>query len=210
MDVTSTLLMDSLREATWAQHQHLEKQAFNQALVNARLPQAAYIAQLQQYFLILQALEAALKSCSEPSVAKVWQADLQKTPLLKQDLDFFQAFNHLQTLAASATFIAWIRQLESENPLALLGVLYVFEGSTLGASVLLPIIRKTYALEQDGCVFYQAYGKATREHWMTFRETMNLAVPNTQQHVHVTQAAQHCFSQIAQLLAEIWTLNSRQ
>ncbi len=206
----SASLMECLREATWAQHKILEKQAFNLALVKGCLPLTAYIAQLQQYFLILQALEQAFARCSDPSVARVWRADLCKTHLLSADLAFFAADDNVQPLPSSHAFIHWISLLEAENPLSLLGILYVFEGSTLGATVLLPIIRKTYDLEQSGCAFYHAYGEATRAHWVAFAASMNRAVPDVAQHQAVTQAAQQCFEQIAQLFAEICALTGEQ
>jgi len=206
MNAESALLMDSLRSATWEQHKKLEKQPFNIALVNARLPQAAYIAQLQQYFLILQALEQAFDTSQHQSLAQVWQEDLHKTHLLQQDLEFFQAFQKLQILSASQDFIHKIHQLKQNSPLGLLGILYVFEGSTLGATVLLPLIRKTYALDQEGCAFYQAYGSATREHWLMFRERMNVTVSDTSQHILVTQTAQYCFIQVTKLLDKIWSI----
>ncbi len=197
-------LMDSLRNATWSEHKKLEKRPFNQALAGGCLAQAAYVSQLQQYFLLLLVLEQALANSHHPSVQHVWQEDLRKTHLLQRDLLYFQALEPLHAVPANSLFMHWLEAIQHTEELALLGILYVFEGSTLGASVLLPIVQKSYALTQAGCAFYRAYGVDTRAHWAIFRERMNQAVLEPAQQHQVIQAAQQCFSQIAALLDDIW------
>ncbi len=200
-----TELMEQLRQATGAQHQILEKQAFNQALLNQNLPLQAYIAQLQQYCLLLDVLESCLDKQAHEAVGQIWREDLRKTPWLREDLDFFQTRYELPALPATQDFMHQIQHLAASETADLLGVLYVFEGSTLGASVLLPLLQKNYSFEQQGTAFYRAYGSNTRPHWQAFKAQMNQLTLDATQQAAIIQAAQQSFTHIGTLLEAIYT-----
>jgi heme oxygenase len=59
------------------------------------------------------------------------------------------------SIEAAHAMTAKIRLRRAENPVTLLGYLYVFEGSTLGNSMHKPDIVATYDLDDlDGCRYY--------------------------------------------------------
>jgi heme oxygenase len=169
--MTATI-MGRLREETHTWHDALEATSFSLALQERRLPLDRYAGQLAAYRIILDALETRLSATDDEIVAAVWRPDLAKVPLLARDLEFFGASEFpSETLDVARRCAAAINNLE---PVALLGFLYVLEGSTLGALDLSRHVRATYDLTGDDGLAYYASGD--RERWAGFSARMNAAL----------------------------------
>jgi heme oxygenase len=166
--MTATI-MRRLREQTRTWHDALEATSFSLALRNHTLPLDRYAGQLAAYRVILDALETRLSTSDDESVAAVWRPDLAKVPLLTRDLEFFGTSEFpSETLDVARRCAAAIHGLE---PVALLGFLYVLEGSTLGALDLSRHVRATYDLTgEDGLAYYDS---GDRDRWAGFSARMN-------------------------------------
>ena len=102
---------------------------------------------------------------------------MSKLPLLQNDLRFFE----LRTVAdlkegvdAALNAAEQLRLLSIERPLALLGCVYVLEGSTLGATVLRPLVARAFLLTgEEGQAYLHNYGPEVQARWVQFQQRMN-------------------------------------
>ena len=88
--------------------------------------------------------------------------------------------------------------------MALLGYLYVLEGSTLGAAVLRQTISRAYQVTPDaGMAYYGVYGNQVRFHWADFKQRMESAVVSSRDQDLVVQAARDGFRHVGAILAAL-------
>jgi len=132
-------LMEELKASTFPAHARLQTAPYFQALAACQLPLESYVGHLRALSGLHGVLEQALESCPDQRVASVWNRDMRRLPRLLQDLRYFEprAVADLKEAAGAALKIAESLRLRSmEQPLSLLGSVYVLEGSMLGAVVL--------------------------------------------------------------------------
>ena len=169
-------IMTRLKEDTAKMHAAAEGQPLEQAMVKGGLPREVYVRSLGQRLLLHRALEPLLYEARSkvPAIAAVVD-DSQKVPYIEADLRFYGVDpDSVKPLPAAAQFIAYVNEQAAANPLALLGIWYVFEGSTNGARYIAKALRKSYNLEGEaGTTFLDPYGEEQRGKWGAFRETMN-------------------------------------
>jgi len=177
---TMTPIMDRLRAETRDAHDATEAIPFSKAMLERTLPLEQYVGQLAAYRVVHRALDHALATSANPAVRSIWRDDLTKAQLLERDLEHFAGVDLVacgHALQAAEAFASAIKAKAANDPLALLGYLYVLEGSTLGATVLRVHLAAAYGLEGDGgLAYYSPYGHAVMPHWKQFKERMN-AVP---------------------------------
>lgn len=191
-----------LRAATQAQHQALEQTPFSRALLGKTLPLSAYQAQLAAYWPLLQTLE---RHCAAaPQLATVWRENLRRSPRLEEDLRYFSAFPPAPPGAPVSAFIARLDEFAARRPLALLGCLYVFEGSMLGSRLLLPLLRETYQLQGDaGCRYYAACEAYPPQHWPEFKQRLQSAATDTAAETAIIDGARAGFEHIHAVLLSL-------
>lgn len=85
-----------------------------------------------------------------------------------------------------------------EGPVRALGWLYVMEGSSLGAQVLLEPLTRRYPASL--LRYYRGHGEQTRARWATFSSLMNEAVENEDACI---EGARACFGAITDLFDAI-------
>ena len=159
-------LRTQLRDATAPLHKQLDQQPLLVALLSKELPLADYQQLLGIYYSLYHQLEAAIKAyLSLQSIAFDYQPRY-KTPLLLNDLKYW----HIkpEPLRCQIT-------LPDLNSLgALLGLLYVLEGSTLGGQFIAQHLQLTYGYTRStGSDFYSGYGEQTTTHWQSFISYLN-------------------------------------
>lgn len=169
--------MEELKAAAMPMHARLEATPFFPALAAGRLALESYVGQLRALAVIHSVLEHALTDCTDERVTAVWRPDMRKFALLQQDLRYFEprAVADLKEAAEIALQTAeHLRLLAIGQPLALLGSIYVLEGSTLGAAVVRPLVARAFLLtENDGLAYLRPYGDHAPDRWSAFRERMN-------------------------------------
>ena len=174
-------LLDHLRSATWHRHEAFERFPFVISLIDGTLPLASYIGQLRGFAVIFSALGQALAQTASAASASVRGAAriAARFDLLCADLAFFAPSLVPDILPAVRHALATarkIREVAATSPEALLGYLYVLEGTTKGNQVHLPDIIRCFQLQEDnGVSFYRGYGADTPSHWEEFRAIMNSA-----------------------------------
>jgi heme oxygenase len=139
--------MEELKATTFRVHTQLQSAPFFQALAACQLPLESYVGQLRALSILHGVLEQALESCQEERVVSVWNRDMYRLHRLQQDLRFFEprSVTDLKEATEAALKTAEHLRLRSiEQPLTLLGCLYVLEGSMLGAIVLRPLYAELF------------------------------------------------------------------
>jgi heme oxygenase len=201
-------LMDELKVATFVAHVRLQEAPFFQALVACQLPLEAYVGQLRAWAALHGVLEAALAEATHQALAAVWRDDLRKVPLLQQDLRYFtpRAVADIREAVEEALRAVEHLRLQSlQQPLALLGWLYVLEGSTLGAQVVRPQVARAFLLPgADGLAYLSSYGRTVHAHWAGYQQRMNDLRLTPEETDQVNQAAGDCFSRLKAIFCALY------
>lgn len=201
-------LMELLKAGTFAAHARLQGVAYFGALFACQLPLESYVGHLRALAVIHAELERELDGCADARVKSVWRDDMRKLPLLEHDLHGFEPRAVADIREAAEAALAAVEQLRPrtlEQPLALLGWLYVLEGSTLGAKVLAPATARAFLLSgNDGLAYLQCYGDRTTQRWQEYRLRMNALSLNEDECREVTHGANALFSLLESVLRALY------
>ncbi len=200
-------IMQRLKTDTTGLHAAAEQTTFQQAMVAGRLPLDHYVASLQQMLLIHRTLEHHLRLHRElPAIAAVLRDYQFQEPYLLNDLQYFECIvDQIQPLHATSDLIAAIEVTAAANPVALLGLHYVLEGSKNGGKFLAAAARRAYNLEGDaGLRYLDPYGANQRTYWQDFRTSMEGAQLSPRDTVAVLDAAALMFTAITRLYRELY------
>lgn len=174
-DVSTPTVMDILRESTHDLHNDAEGQDFQKSLGGGTVQLPAYRNYLAQLFLMHSHLNKLLQgSTSNPSVGLVLKPYHLDCGCLERDLAHFQEdLANIKPLASTSKIMADLTALSLASPYALLGALYVLEGSTNGAKFMAKNLRKGLDLpEESGASYFDRYGALQRQYWLKFKEDM--------------------------------------
>ena len=166
MNTPTIELRTQLRDATAPLHKQLDQQPLLVALLGNDLPLADYQQLLGIYYSLYHQLEAAIKTYLSLQPIDFDYQPRYKTPLLLSDLSYWQ----IQPEPLRCQIM-----LPDLNSLgALLGLLYVLEGSTLGGQFIAQHLQLTYGYTRStGSDFYSACGEQTQSHWQSFISYLN-------------------------------------
>ncbi|MEI8029390.1 MAG: biliverdin-producing heme oxygenase [Comamonadaceae bacterium] len=191
-------LMEELKAETFSAHARLQTAPMFQALAACELPLESYVGQLRALLAVHGVIEPALASSRDKRIASVWHADMGKLHLLQKDLDYFEprtVADIKEAVQAALKTAAELRVQSLEEPLALLGWLYVLEGSTLGAQVVSPMVARALVLSgEDGLVYLHSYGAAVRQHWAQYQQRMNALHLSAPERAQMIAAANDLFA----------------
>ena len=195
-------MVERLRTSTRDWHDALEATPFASAMIAGTLPVERYVGQLAAYRVVLAALEGELsrvKDSSIDSTDPVWSSDLVKLPLIERDLAYFASLGTLPGPGRSRKGRRSRRRYgsgpRSPTSAALLGFLYVMEGSTLGALFLHPYVTAAYRLPgTDGVAYYTS---GDRDRWARFTSRMNQALADPEAQDQVVAAARSAYRHTA-------------
>lgn len=206
-------VMATLKAATADQHRGAEQHAFQQMMIRGALSREAYAEWLGQMLLIHQALEGHLDTlvAGRPAIAPVFDEDRRRVPAILRDLTFYRAETDYQPMPATTRFLQYLDGLAAVAPLALLGVLYVLEGSTNGARFIAKRLRSAYDLPVDGAgtAFVDPYGDAQPVRWRAFKDAMEELRLGDPEIDGITHAAQQTFDAIGAVGSDLLSHASR-
>ena len=207
----SMKIMARLKTETGELHARLESLPYFKALMDHKLPLESYVNQLQALAVIQGVLENEIAISDDKRVLSIWSDDLKKLPLLQDDLKFFEPrveSKNSSSIEAALAMTERIRLRRVENPITLLGYLYVFEGSTLGNSMHRPDISETFHLDAtNGCRYYSSYGNEVSTRWNQFSDKMNQILDNPTLHDPIIEAAQEAFTGLEELYQTLYPLD---
>lgn len=176
-------LSERLREETRDRHEDLEHRLDWRRRMATR---EGYLALLTRWWGFHRVFEPAIAASFEPALAQ----PRGKLHLLERDLVHFgltqDTIEALPRFAAGTGF---------DTRPALLGALYVTEGSTLGGQVIAHHLHRSLGAEiaSGGCAYYEGYGKRdTGAMWASFRAFLDRSGEEGPPH-HVIEGARWTF-----------------
>lgn len=204
-------LMEELRAATFLAHARLQTAPFFETLAACQLPLESFIGQLRALAVVHAVIEQAIEHCPDERVNSVWHVDMRRLPSLHQDLRFLEprAIADLKEAATAALVTAdHVRLRSIESPLALLGYVYVLEGSTLGAVVLRPLYARAFLLtDGEGLSYLGSDVPAVYARWQQYQRRMNALRLDAGEREQVVQAAGDFFVRIEEIYRALYPVN---
>ena len=185
-----------LREATAPVHRKLDAHPVLKPLFDAKLNPAQYSLVLRCFHDFYSQIQPILGR--ELSHIPVHYELTNRLPWLNQDL---ADLRQLGCGSAQATTFS-LPALNSSS--AVIGALYVIEGSTLGAQVIAQQVRRSLGFHATWCArFFHGFGEVTLEHWRKYWDfATTLCEPA--HYPHATDAAVALFECLIAGLDEAW------
>lgn len=209
-----TLLMDRLRTETQDRHRQVEAQPFFNALAAKDLPLESYVGLLRALETVYATLEAAASAATHPAVTAVWQDSMHKLPLLQHDLAYFKQHSLPEMPIATLHALILAQQIRcaaSDDAVALLGYLYVFEGSTLGGIVLRSQVEQAFKLkDRSGLAYLSSYDKQITASWREFSRRMNAAHLSASEQDRIVATADRAFADIKQIVQGLYPIPAQE
>jgi heme oxygenase len=127
-----------------------------------------------------------------------------RIPDLERDLTFYELDRDgHQPGNAASRFASQIEETKQSNPVALLGALYVLEGSTNGGRFLARALRQSWDLDGDGLSYFDPYGEEQPQRWAAFKRDMEEASFAADQQEAIIEMAKMTFQAIAEVSDEV-------
>ena len=203
-----------LREATRPIHAQLEKLSYFQALFRGELAVESYVGHLRALAVLHGTLEQSLSNPREGRVKAVWSENLRRLPKLQADLEFFAPRDVLDigpAHVAARGLANHVLRRAAEQPLSVLGYLYVLEGSIGGAQVLAPRFRAALGLAGlQGMAYFSWDPPVAAARWQAFGERMNALPFDEAEAQALVEAALEAFAGLQQLFAALHPVNVAQ
>lgn len=199
-------IMQRLKVETRDLHTHAESRVLQQKIAKGAVDRAAFSAYLGQLYHVHRALEAALAEggVREPVLGAIAIADRMRVPDLDRDLAYYEIDpEEIETGEAASSFLSQIEEAKESNPVALLGALYVLEGSTNGGRFLARTLRQSWGLDRDGLAYFDPYGDEQPQRWAAFKRDMDGASFAADQAEAIIEMAKSTFRAIAEVSDEV-------
>jgi heme oxygenase len=153
---------------------------------------------------VQEALERALDEAGsrEPRLARVFVPHHRRLEKFDADLTALNVAPRDRTaLPETAKVAAWLQGLGEDQPLGLLGALYVLEGATNGGQFLSRALAPSLgaAPGSPGTLSLDPHGPATRELWGQFRTSIDAIGLNRQERDQVIAAAGETFDALTRI-----------
>jgi heme oxygenase len=206
--------MQRLKEGTADLHAQAEGHPFQTSLVRGQASAPDYHRWLAQMLGVHETLEHALVAlrASHPDWAPILRDDLFQADRLRADLQHHGAEAALRaTLPAAAAFRAWIERMRVDNPVALLGVLYVLEGSKNGNRFIARALRRRAGVEEEaqspGYAYLDPHGETQRPLWLEFRHAMDALTFTPAEADAILAAARETFAAVTRISEDLVRAN---
>jgi heme oxygenase len=172
------------------------------------LPLESYVGQLRALLTIHGVIEQAIANCADQRIATVCKGDMRKLHLLQQDLKYFEprtVADLKEAMQATLSAADELRLLSIEEPLSLLGWVYVLEGSTLGAVVVRSMVSRAFLLKgEDGMAYLHSHGADVHAKWAEYKQLMNALPLGAQERGQIAQAANNLFVQLESVFRALY------
>ena len=199
-------IMDRLRVATAQQHEDAENHEFQQAFFAGRLTRDQYVRYLVELHHVYTGLENRIRSAAKnrPELAQVVVEENYREADLVDDLGFFGVApgSHGPT-AATEIFLSHLEVLAQTNPIALLGMHYVLEGSNNGSKFIARNIRRAYDLTDQGVQTLDPYGSDQRQKWLDYKMRMGEVELSQDESDAIVESAQYMFTALGRVSSDL-------
>jgi len=208
MNEPKLTIMQRLRDETSDLHSHAESRTLQREIAQGTIDRSTFVSYLGQLYAVHDALESALRDVQSrhPAISTLATPERMRVPDLDRDLEFYD-FNREQVEAGAAAerFVSLVERTRETEPVALLGALYVLEGSTNGGRFLAQALRKSWNLDGGGVEYFDPYGDRQRLLWAAFKREMDEASFEPRHQDAIVELAKRTFDAIAEISDEVAT-----
>ena len=195
---TAATLMARLKHETSEHHRRAEGRNLQKDLLGGGLARETYSAYLGELLHVHRRLEARIAELAPEhgALSAVFQEGYGHQANLLADLDFY---GHEAGAATEATqsFLADLDRWSRESPLALLGALYVLEGSMNGNRFIARVLMREWSLSPGaGLRYLDPYGDGQPASWSAFRANVDAQEFTPAEEALIISAAQRTFDAI--------------
>ena len=184
--ISEISLMAELKSSTWPLHKEIESYM---PFFNEGFDSVQYQDLLEKFFSFYQAYEQRLQEVlPQTSLVEFYQGR-QKTPALVKDLHALRGARVDSPLDAPQK--AELPSLHSRA--AVLGSLYVIEGSTLGGQIITRHLQQKVGLPAEHTHFFSGYGTQTGPRWKEFQQLMDSQNFTTAERAEAIESAKATF-----------------
>lgn len=163
-------LSEVLKDVTSAVHDAVERLPFSVALLHQRLPLSAYSAQLHAWRHLQESFDNAMRGSAWLPLRELQPRLRDRIADLDDDLRVVPAtIPALQTVQTLQRIREGMNQWQNGSPVALLGPLYVLEGSAMGGIFMCRFLMDAYGFTDRGCRYYFGDGFETANRWRQTR-----------------------------------------
>ena len=201
-----THLRSYLKTKTLVPHSRLEALPFFQALQAGSLPALPIVNFLRCMAILHAVLEPECSHVTIPQFTRLAGHATPKVPLLVADLETLRAQTVPSITGAVHAALDCAAEILSNarNPLSLVGVLYVLEGSQNGALILRQAYARCLNLHEAQLTYVGCYGDRTATHWQRFEYLLNSLELDEESMTLVDAAAVAGFSWIEKICTALY------
>ena len=207
MSESSPSIMAALKAATAELHTMAERRELQHQMASGTIPRELYVAYLGQMFLVHRTLEACIRRrmSAHRAFAAVVREYHWREPQLREDLAFFKTDpESVEPVPAARALMQAIEHTSRDEPVALLGMLYVLEGSTNGAKfIVASLIRRQGLQRGPGLTYLDPHGDLQKERWQAFKRDMNAVSFTEAESGAIIETARAVFRSVAELSDEL-------
>lgn len=192
-----------LKERTADHHHRAERHPLQQAIAKGAVDRGDYAKWVVEQRSLQAALERLLDAgaIADPRVGQVFADHHRRLERFDADCRDLGTDPDRAASAPTAAFVADLERLARERPIALLGVLYVIEGSTNGGQYLAAALRRSASFTDGrGLSALDPHGSRTRELWQGFRSAIDGIPLDETDRESIIRAAAETFDAIGRML----------
>lgn len=197
-------IMTRLKTETADLHRYAESRPLQQSMFRGAVSAPVLTEYLGQLWLVHDALERRLDAVrgNDVAVASVFDDGHRHSVRLAADLA--RAGIDPATVPPTPGTAALLATIDAATPPALLGVLYVLEGSMNGNRFLAPRLAPIAEMPgAPGMTYFDPYGDAQRTRWESFRRRMDDVDPSVEDAMAIERAALRTFEAIAAISDDV-------
>jgi heme oxygenase len=200
-----------LKTETDSLHEQFERLSFFGALHTNILPKVAIVSFLRSLSIIYAVLEKSLSLVSDHQISELYKSTLPKVPLLVADLEVLNATSLASVVPAIRGALDYADEIltSAENPLNLIGPLYVLEGSQNGVMALKPEYARCLNIPNEQLSYFGCYGSDTAMRWKAFLGRLNSLPLEGDQSALVAASAVRCFERVGRICAALYAYSCK-
>ncbi len=200
-------IMQRLKSATSDLHRTAEERPLQRELAKGAISRDLYVAFLAQMLLVHESLEAAIRMAAprHRAFGAVVREHHCREEALRSDIAHLGSDpRNAEALPATRALIGAIERTRLENPVALLGMLYVLEGSTNGSKYIAAAMSRRQGMTPGpGLGYLDPHGDRQKDLWIAFKSDMDAVGFADPESAAIVEAACTMFRGIADISDEL-------
>ncbi len=205
-EVAVPSLADELKERTKDAHHRAEFHPLQQRIVRGEVTPTEYEPFARALHSIHLVLEGALdrSMTAEPRLGQVFLNRHRRSVHFAADLATMGVSNDCPNFRSIDAALDRIATTAEHSPIALVGTLYVLEGSTNGGMVIARVLRKAWGLPDGTLRSIDPHAAQTRAYWGEFRAALDGVAPtlSARDRANIVESAEATFVAISAIMDE--------